>query len=118
MYGLWALLLTASTTGALALPALRVAPAKCPLENRNLLDVVLFVETDMECKETCRKDPKCVFYQFYEAGPQEIQKKKARSRDGADANYQSVENQPSQCFLYSACNREVLEATVDCPLTK
>ena len=39
---------------ALALPALRMAPAKCPLENRNLLDVVLFIETEAVCRETCR----------------------------------------------------------------
>ena len=110
-------LLLVLTTSAAALPALRMAPAKCPLENRNLLDVVLFVETEAECKATCRLDPKCVYYRFYEAGPQEEIKKRARLENGNN-NLESVENQPAQCFLYSECNRDVMKATPDCPLTK
>ena len=31
---------------------------------------------------------------------------------------ESVDNQPAQCFLYDGCNRLVLSATEDCPLTK
>ena len=110
------LLLTLFAT-TLALPPLRLAPLKCPLENGNLLDVVLFKDSEEECRGVCQKDPKCIFYHFYEAGPQETLKKRAR-QEGNENDLNLVENQPSQCFLYDGCNREVLMATDDCPLTK
>jgi len=91
----------------LALPTMRQAPRECPLENGNLLDVVLFAKSDEECRQMCANNEKCIFYHFY----------KGATNDRAIAS-ESVDNQPAQCFLYDACNREVLPATEDCPLTK
>ena len=85
------------------------------LKIRNLLDVVLFVEKDEDCKVTCQNHPECVYYRFYEEGPQAKSAKAARAEGRTAA---SVENQPAQCFLYSQCTREVQEATTACPLTK
>ncbi len=33
-----------------ALPMMRTAPMECPLENGNLLDVVLFATSNADCK--------------------------------------------------------------------
>jgi len=67
------------------------------------------------------------------AGPSEIVRTRARLRaledlEGGDSsgvavlseenNLNNLEAQPTQCFLFDTCNRDVLEATVDCPLTK
>ena len=84
--------------------------------SRNLLDVVLFVETEDDCKQTCQNHPDCVFYRFYEEGPQEAIKARALEEGRGAGN--TVENQPAQCFLYSQCTREVRESTEACPLTK
>ena len=66
-------------------------------------------------------------------GPSEVVRKRQRLRalesddvvgSGDDTSSNSLlsdgnlESQPSQCFLFTTCNRAVLEATVDCPLTK
>lgn len=90
-----------------ALPAMRTAPLECPLEDGNLLDVVLFAQNDAECRQMCQDNEKCIFYHFYRG---------AINDRAIDA--EKVENQPAQCFLYDECNREVLAATEDCPLTK
>ena len=68
-----------------------------------------------------------LFYFFIKAGPTETVKQKLRlarlednelgSGNGAGQD-KDLENQPSQCFLYDQCTRDVLEATVDCPLTR
>ena len=49
----------------LALPTMRQAPRECPLENGNLLDVVLFAKSDEECRQMCANNEKCIFYHFY-----------------------------------------------------
>ena len=46
--------------------------------------------------------------------------------DGVDSNDRALEDnnvlvegsQSAQCFLYDDCNRQVLPATEDCPLTR
>jgi len=91
-----------------ALPMMRTAPLECPLDDGNLLDVVLFARNDEECRQMCQDNEKCIFYHFYQGATND------RALDGAE----DVENQPAQCFLYDMCNREVLPATEDCPLTK
>jgi hypothetical protein len=91
-----------------ALPMMRTAPLECPLDDGNLLDVVLFARNDEECRQMCQDNEKCIFYHFYKGAEND------RALDGAE----DVENQPAQCFLYDMCNREVLPATEDCPLTK
>lgn len=83
---------------------------ECPLEDGNLLDVVLFAQSDDECRQMCQENEKCIFYHFYQGA--------APSTNDRTFDAEKVENQPSQCFLYDACNREVLPATQDCPLTK
>ena len=90
-----------------ALPMMRTAPMECPLEDGNLLDVVLFARNNEECRQMCQDNEKCIFYHFYQG---------ATNDRAIDA--ENVENQPAQCFLYDMCNREVLPATEDCPLTK
>ena len=48
------------------------------------------------------------------------------SLDGVDSNDRALEDnnvlvegsQSAQCFLYDDCNRQVLPATEDCPLTR
>jgi hypothetical protein len=50
----------------MALPQLRTAPQRCPLKNGNLLDAVLFVDSEDLCKQRCRTEEQCVFYYFYE----------------------------------------------------
>ena len=141
----------------MCLPALRTAPQRCPLNNGNLLDVVLFVENEEQCKQKCRTEEKCIFYFFYEgisfivynpkqislenkclkitlfqwiffsnkAGPTEAVRERLRLARLEDDDVQdgfgeinNLEAQPSQCFLFDKCSRDVLEATVDCPLTK
>ena len=62
MYVLFAI----TVTTIMCLPALRTAPQRCPLNNGNLLDVVLFVENEEQCKQKCRTEEKCIFYFFYE----------------------------------------------------
>ena len=57
-------------------------------------------------KKNCQENEKCIFYHFYEGTTPN------------DKAIESVQNQPAQCFLYDMCNREVLQATDDCPLTK
>jgi len=86
---------------------MRTAPMECPLDDGNLLDVVLFARNDQECRQMCQDNEKCIFYHFYQG---------ATNNRAVDA--ENVENQPAQCFLYDMCNREVLPATEDCPLTK
>ena len=89
------------------LPMMRTAPMECPLEDGNLLDVVLFAKNYEECRQYCQDHEKCIFYHFYKGATNDL------ARDS-----EKVENQPAQCFLYDMCNREVLAATDDCPLTK
>ena len=45
---------------------MRKAPRECPLENGNLLDVVLFARNDDECRKMCSHNEQCIFYHFYE----------------------------------------------------
>ena len=59
------------------------------------------------------------------AGPTEAVRERLRLARLEDEDVQdgfgetnSLEAQPSQCFLFDKCSRDVLEATVDCPLTK
>ena len=92
-----------------AIPRMRVAPLECPLQDGNLLDVGLFAQSEQECKELCAANAQCIFYHFY---------------DGLDNNDRDLEendnevSQSAQCFLYDDCNRQVLPATDDCPLTR
>ena len=101
-------LLSLSVVSLRALPMMRTAPMECPLENGNLLDVVLFAQNDQECRQMCQDNEKCIFYHFYQGG---------NGNDRA-IDAEEPENQPAQCFLYDMCNREVLSASEDCPLTK
>ena len=97
--------------GIRAIPRMRVAPLECPLQDGNLLDVGLFAQSEEECKELCAANAQCIFYHFY---------------DGLDNNDRALEDnnvldegsQSAQCFLYDDCNRQVLPATEDCPLTR
>ena len=59
------------------------------------------------------------------AGPTEAVRERLRLARLEDDDVQdgfgeinNLEAQPSQCFLFDKCSRDVLEATVDCPLTK
>ena len=70
------------------------APQKCPVQNGNLLDVDLFVESDRECAKKCEANEKCFFYFFYTAP--------------------TKNRQPPQCFLYETCDRLVEAAQPDC----
>ena len=70
------------------------APQKCPVQNGNLLDVDLFVESDKECAQKCQENEKCFFYFFYTAP--------------------TKNRQPPQCFLYETCDRLVEAAKTDC----
>ena len=70
------------------------APQKCPVQNGNLLDVDLFVESDSECAAKCEKNEKCFYYFFYTAP--------------------TKNRQPPQCFLYETCDRLVEAAKPDC----
>jgi len=78
--------------------AIDTAPQRCPLQNGNLLDVDLFVASDMDCMMKCEKHEKCFFYFFYTAP--------------------TKNRQPPQCFLYETCDRLVEAATADCPIGK
>ena len=50
----------------MALPQMKTAPQRCPVKNGNLLDVVLFVESEEMCKMRCQTEEKCIFYFYYE----------------------------------------------------
>ena len=78
--------------------AIGTAPEKCPLQNGNLVDVDLFVESDAECKTKCENHEKCFFYFFYTAP--------------------TKNRQPPQCFLYETCDRLVEKAQPDCYIGK
>ena len=105
--GLLLILSSWTWSPAAALPMMRTAPMECPLDDGNLLDVVLFATSNEECRQMCQDNEKCIFYHFYRG---------ATNDRAIDA--EKVENQPAQCFLYDQCSREVLLATQDCPLTK
>ena len=70
------------------------APQKCPVQNGNLLDIDLFVDSDQECAGKCQRNEKCFFYFFYTAP--------------------TMNRQPPQCFLYETCDRLVEAAQSDC----
>ena len=74
------------------------APEKCPLQNGNLIDVDLFVESDAECRMKCEQHEKCFYYFFYTAP--------------------TKNRQPPQCFLYETCDRLVEQADADCYIGK
>ena len=80
--------------GALQAASIGTAPQKCPVQNGNLLDVDLFVESDSECAAKCEKNEKCFYYFFYTAP--------------------TKNRQPPQCFLYETCDRLVEAAQADC----
>lgn len=86
-----------------ALPRLRKAPEECPLQNGNLLDTILFVQSSEECEEMCSNSEKCLFFYYYA---------------GSGSNQVDATNQPAQCFLYDQCNRKVMKATNICPLNR
>jgi hypothetical protein len=92
------------------LPMMRTAPIECPLEDGNLLDVVLFSKDIAECRQLCQDNEDCIFYHYYKGSSMD----RKEATDGGE----KVEKKPSQCFLYDMCTREVLPATEDCPLTK
>ena len=50
----------------MALPQMKTAPQRCPVKNGNLLDVVLFVDSEEMCKMRCQTEEKCIFYFYYE----------------------------------------------------
>ena len=52
--------------GNYALPTMQEAPKQCPIEYGNLLDDVLFVESDKKCQQLCSTNEKCKFYYFYD----------------------------------------------------
>ena len=79
---------------ALEAASIGTAPQKCPVQNGNLLDVDLFVESDSECAAKCEKNEKCFYYFFYTAP--------------------TKNRQPPQCFLYETCDRLVEAAEPDC----
>ena len=87
---------------------MRTAPTECPLEDGNLLDVVLFAKNEDECRDLCADNAQCIFYHFYDGV----------GNDRALENALVEGSQPAQCFLYDMCNRKVLPATDDCPLTR
>ncbi len=65
------------------------------------------------CRQLCQQNEDCIFYHYYEgASSPDL------DEDGVERGAENVDNQPSQCFLYDECSREVLAATDDCPLTK
>ena len=74
------------------------APQKCPVQNGNLLDIDLFVDSDQECAGKCQRNEKCFFYFFYTAP--------------------TMNRQPPQCFLYETCDRHVESAQPDCYISK
>ena len=84
--------------GALKAASIGTAPQKCPVQNGNLLDVDLFVESDSECAAKCEKNEKCFYYFFYTAP--------------------TKNRQPPQCFLYETCDRLVEAAQSDCYIGK
>ena len=75
------------------------APQRCPLQEVNLMDVDLFVDTEEECVDICARHDNCFFYNFYTGDSSSLQA-------------------PSQCFLYEKCTRSVVKATEHCPLDK
>ena len=52
--------------GNYGLPTMQEAPKQCPIEYGNLLDDVLFVESDKKCQQLCSTNEKCKFYYFYD----------------------------------------------------
>ena len=78
--------------------AIGTAPEKCPLQNGNLIDVDLFVESDAECRRKCEAKEECFYYFFYTAP--------------------TKNRQPPQCFLYETCDRLVEKADADCYIGK
>ena len=78
--------------------AIGTAPEKCPLQNGNLIDVDLFVESDVECRRKCEAKEECFYYFFYTAP--------------------TKNRQPPQCFLYETCDRLVEKADGDCYIGK
>ena len=78
--------------------AIGTAPEKCPLQNGNLIDVDLFVESDAECRRKCEASEECFYYFFYTAP--------------------TKNRQPPQCFLYETCDRLVEKADADCYIGK
>ncbi|XP_040569991.1 uncharacterized protein [Lepeophtheirus salmonis] len=80
-------------------PKMRSALRTCPLEDGNLLDVLLFVNNENECYEECADHESCLFYHYYKSNDEE-------------------KGQHSQCFLYDACTRHVHPAKSGCPINK
>ena len=74
------------------------APDKCPMQNGNMIDVDLFVESDAECRRKCEQHEDCFYYFFYTAP--------------------TKNRQPPQCFLYETCDRLVEVASKDCYIGK
>ncbi|QQP48657.1 Uncharacterized protein FKW44_009034 [Caligus rogercresseyi] len=69
----------------------RSAPEKCPLEDGNLLDVLLFVNDEEECFNECANH---------------------------ESFNDEEKGQHAQCFLYDACTRNVHPAKEGCPINK
>ena len=66
-----------------------------------------------------------IIFPWNKAGPTEAVRERLRLARLEDDDVQdgfgeinNLEAQPSQCFLFDQCSRDVLEATVDCPLTR
>ena len=64
---MWKFILFLCVVSKLDGAAIVTAPEKCPLQNGNLIDVDLFVESDEECRAKCEKHDKCFYYFFYTA---------------------------------------------------
>ena len=91
---------------SLGLPQMRVAPQKCPLQDGNLIETVLFVPDGNHCRDLCAKNADCLYYHYY-AGA-----------GGTDKDKFDATQQPSQCFLYDECSRRVSKATENCPINR
>lgn len=79
------------------------APQECPLQDQNVMRTVLFVEDDAECLDICSQELTCLYYYFY---------------PGMGADSFSAVEQPSQCFLYEECSRQVFPAPDNCPINR
>jgi len=97
-----ALLFTVAPTAAL--PKMTRATSGCPVQNGNLVDPVLFVNNETQCEELCASNEACLYFYFFEGD--------------TDTNSVDATDQPSQCFLYDGCTREVFPATPNCPLKR